>query len=272
MPASGFTNKIIMSSAATDPFESHQNALKAVLKQNLSIARQVRRITQDELALRSGVSRTTIIQLEKGEGDPKLSTVVSLAIVLGIAPVLLLFGLDEMKAVQRLVENPPNAEQVAEAQVRTMGQLLKAGFSRASRSAEGDLAQDNAPTGGAAIGAAVGSMLLPGMGTPLGAMLGAMLERTMDTSIVSPAVAGSPLIDPAELALAIKELGAKSPRMKMRLEMLRLSRNEKRPVDEIARLYGLTDDEVQTHLRIALAKFYEWKKEAAGTPLPRETS
>jgi transcriptional regulator with XRE-family HTH domain len=221
--------------------------IQHVLKQNLAIARQVRKLTQEELAIMSGVSRTTIIQLEDGKGDPKLTTIVDLADALGISPVLLLIGKEEMLAILAVAQNPPNAATAAEAQLETMSQLLQAGLGRSSRAR----AAMPGPVNGAAIGAAVGSMLLPGMGTAIGAMLGSFLERKAKV--------------PSEreiLSCAIREISKiESGSMLQAFEILRLS-VEGISNKQIARDKGKTIDEVEDALSVARARLRIWEKES----------
>ena len=50
--------------------------------------RKKKKITQVELAEFSGLSRTGIVKLESGEGDIKLSTLISIANLLGLDLIL----------------------------------------------------------------------------------------------------------------------------------------------------------------------------------------
>jgi DNA-binding XRE family transcriptional regulator len=242
-----------MASESVEKYQGYHDELRAALSQNLLIARQVRQLTQDELATASGVSRTTIVQLEDGKGDPRLTTVVNLASALGVAPILLLMGKEEMLAIYNITQNPPSPAAAAEAQLRTMSQLLQAGLRRPSKSREGSADQPI----GQAIGAAVGSMLLPGMGTSIGSMLGAMLERK--TVPAGPLTSKIAAIDPVQLAAAAAVLST-SQELKMAFEMLRQHKVENRSFDEISRTYTLEVTKVETNIMFALAKFLKWNK------------
>ena len=48
--------------------------------------RETKFITQVELAQRSGVSETTIVRLEAGQHEPRISTIRKLAEALGVEP------------------------------------------------------------------------------------------------------------------------------------------------------------------------------------------
>lgn len=76
---------------------------KTTLAKNLARAREAANLTQDGLAQASGLSRSTIAQLEAGEVDARLSTIVMLAQALEIQPPLLLFGQKEWETLNTLV-------------------------------------------------------------------------------------------------------------------------------------------------------------------------
>lgn len=60
---------------------------------SLKAARKRARLTQDELAARSGIDQTTISALETGRNsNPTLSTVLALSSALGVDPLALKFA------------------------------------------------------------------------------------------------------------------------------------------------------------------------------------
>jgi transcriptional regulator with XRE-family HTH domain len=61
--------------------------------ENLRRARQRAGLSQERLGLECGLHRTEISLLERGERDPRLSTVIRLAAGLGMPPAALLAGL-----------------------------------------------------------------------------------------------------------------------------------------------------------------------------------
>lgn len=150
------------------------------LARNLAAARSALGLSQEQLAVAAGVSRATINQLEGAEGDARLSTLVNLAAALGVSPVFLLLGRDELDAIAKA----PGSKEVKEVQahlapeeLETMRRLLQSGVAR-NRSkavAIGSAAATAAAVGataGAIATAAIGTMLLPGIGTAIGAVIG----------------------------------------------------------------------------------------------------
>jgi len=151
------------------------------LARNLSAARSALGLSQDQLATAAGVSRATVNQLEGGstaKGDPRLSTVVQLAAALGISPVFLLLGRDELDAI---TEAPKSKEvrdvrsHLTAEELDTMRRLLRSGVAknRAKAVEMGATAAATAGmTAGAIAAAAIGTALLPGIGTAIGAVIG----------------------------------------------------------------------------------------------------
>jgi transcriptional regulator with XRE-family HTH domain len=62
---------------------------------NLRIERKAQSLSQERLALRARIHRTEISLLERGERDPRLSTIVRLARCLDVPPATLLDDLSE---------------------------------------------------------------------------------------------------------------------------------------------------------------------------------
>lgn len=172
-----------MSAAPTDavvlslPVEDVQDTLA----RNLSAARGALGMSQEQLAAAAGVSRATINQLEGGasaKGDPRLSTMVHLAAALGISPVFLLLGRDELDAITEA----PKSKEIKEIrshltaeELDTMRRLLRSGVTKNRTKAVemgATAAASAGMTAGAIAAAAIGTALLPGIGTAIGAVLG----------------------------------------------------------------------------------------------------
>lgn len=77
-----------------------------MLKEKLKQYRQAKGWTQDDLAKRSGYSRSSIINWEKGNRAPRTADIEKLAFVLGVQPLNLLIDDD----VDNTVSNEPQAE------------------------------------------------------------------------------------------------------------------------------------------------------------------
>jgi transcriptional regulator with XRE-family HTH domain len=60
------------------------SALRVALGSNVRNARQAASLSQDALAEASGVPRSTIARIERGEQEPRISTLLSIAGALGI--------------------------------------------------------------------------------------------------------------------------------------------------------------------------------------------
>lgn len=151
--------------------------VRATLARNLSAARGALELSQDQLATVARVSRATINQLEGAEGDPRLTTLVSLAAALGVSPVFLLLGRDELDAIAKA----PGSKEAKKVQAHltpgeldTMRRLLRSGVAknRSKAVAMGSNAATTAGmTAGAIAAAAIGTALLPGIGTAISAAI-----------------------------------------------------------------------------------------------------
>lgn len=156
---------------------------------NLSAARAALGMSQEQLAASAGVSRATVNQLEGGasaKGDPRLSTLVGLAAALGISPVFLLLGRDELDAMAEA----PNSKEVKEVrshltveELEIMSRLLRSGVAK-NRAKAVEMGATAAATAGmtsagAIAAAAIGTALFPGIGTAIGAVIGTWLAKKM---------------------------------------------------------------------------------------------
>lgn len=59
--------------------------LAGLLAGNVIAARRRMRLSQDQLALRSGVSKGTIVQIEQGHANPSISSLCRIAVALGLS-------------------------------------------------------------------------------------------------------------------------------------------------------------------------------------------
>ena len=163
------------------------------LARNLVAARTALEISQDTLATRASVSRATVIQIEGGEGDPRLSTLVSLADALSVSPMFLILGSEDLEALSNLrnaEDLPVVSNELSEEDIETMRRLLRSGISRnRNKAIKMGTAAAAVPGGVAAsvlAGAAIGSIILPGIGTAVGTVLGAFLDLKRKDQQPSP--------------------------------------------------------------------------------------
>lgn len=63
------------------------------LAANLAAARAKAKMTQEEVGLRSGVHPTEVSRIERGQRDPRVSTVLKLAKALRLPPAALFEGI-----------------------------------------------------------------------------------------------------------------------------------------------------------------------------------
>ncbi|MHB1236853.1 MAG: helix-turn-helix domain-containing protein [Gallionella sp.] len=175
------TNKTMAVATSDTIMDSFaENSLETIAR-NLSAARVGMALSQDQLAELAGVSRATIVQLEGGEGDPRLSTLVGIAGALSISPLFLLLGKSELKAIANVANSREAAriqEHLSEESLEDMERLLRSGLpkNRNKAVALGTGAATAAGfAAGAVAGSAIGSALLPGIGTIIGGVLGSWL-------------------------------------------------------------------------------------------------
>lgn len=172
---------------AVAPLALRLDMARETLARNLSAARGVLGFSQDTLAESAGVSRATIIQLEAAEGDPRLSTLAGIAAALGVSPIVLLLGRDELDAIVNAPSNT-EAERVQEnispEELENIRRLLRSGIAknRAKAVAMGASAATAAGfSAGSLAGAAIGTAILPGVGTAIVAALSAWTVYKLST-------------------------------------------------------------------------------------------
>jgi len=168
-----------------------QPAVPASLARNLLLARHVLGITQDALALESGVSRATIAQIERGDTDCRLGTLSDLSAALGIFPALLLLKADDLTAFVQFVREAAVARILAHLptdQIQSMNQLNNSGLPRDYLRVAVYGVRAAAAAGyrqrGAAVGAGIGSTVQPGLGTAVGALMGFVFDSKRTHAVV----------------------------------------------------------------------------------------
>jgi transcriptional regulator with XRE-family HTH domain len=154
-----------------------RESIDAILAKNLVVARQAAGVTQHDLAAKALVSRATIAQLETGYSDPRLSTIVDLARALGVPPIFLLLGPQDVEALANLPEAITRRPlPVPPADLERMQRLTRTGMlkDRVRAAAVGTAVARAAgrETPGAVTSAAIFSAILPGPGTQIGVVLG----------------------------------------------------------------------------------------------------
>jgi transcriptional regulator with XRE-family HTH domain len=153
----------------------------AVLAKNLITARLAVGLTQQRLAEDSGISRATVVQIEAGSSDPRLSTIVELARALGLPAILLLIGLPEIQALSRVLERTRKQRpSIDPRDVERMLHFLQTGMlrDRARAAMLGATAAESFSKNELSrVLAAIFSGFLPGAGTEIGALLGELLAE-----------------------------------------------------------------------------------------------
>jgi transcriptional regulator with XRE-family HTH domain len=154
------------------------------LARNLFAARTAMNMSQDQLAEAAGISRATVVQLESGEGDPRLSTLAALATALTVSPVFFLFGAAELNAIANMRaggEAKLVRSHISKEEQDIMRHLLRSGLPKNRTRAVkmgASAAVAAGLTAGAIAGAAIGTAALPVIGTAIGAALGSLLAQT----------------------------------------------------------------------------------------------
>lgn len=140
--------------------------MQETLANNLALARQLSEVSQTTLARLAGVSRATIAQMEGGESDPKLSTLVRVAAALKISPLLLLMSAEDLQALATDSDQKPllSAEEAIEAK-RLLASGLKKKRSKAVQLVRDAADKDLESAAKLSVhGAMLGAALLPGSG------------------------------------------------------------------------------------------------------------
>jgi transcriptional regulator with XRE-family HTH domain len=157
--------------------------LSDTLGRNLALARFALGVTQDNLAVVSGISRATIAQIESSNTDPRLGTLADLAGALGVSPSLLLLKASDIASLLHVVRQSSVERVLAELspeRVEEMNQLRRTGFQkdllRLARVGIDAAESAGFTTPGAAVGAGIGSAILPGLGTAVGTIFGLALD------------------------------------------------------------------------------------------------
>lgn len=162
-----------------DSNENHDAVLSALAK-SLRFGRAALNMTQEALAEKSGVSRATIAQIERLEGDPRLSTILDLAAALETSPILLLMSEREMEKIEILIRNTAAVKElrkaIPEQEFHDIDRLHKIGRDKHAAEIGAGVVTRVGELKSAAIGAAIGTVLLPGFGTVIGAVLGRVLS------------------------------------------------------------------------------------------------
>ena len=175
-----------MQASDSEEWRDHAN-VQHRLARHVAVARVALKLSQAELADKAGVSRATIVQVEAAAVDLQLSTLDKIAKALGMSPMFLLLGRDELLALTdtqvgrsaKLVQ-----ARLTDMQLESMRRMLHSGVPRKSAEAveTGSQAARAAGLGAGVAGAAIGTLLLPGIGTALGAALVALFAAKSTTS------------------------------------------------------------------------------------------
>ncbi|WP_354046132.1 helix-turn-helix transcriptional regulator [Bradyrhizobium sp. LB12.1] len=76
--------------AGSESFAEIQKQVRSALGRQVKDRRRALELTQADLAMRAGVRRAMVIELERGEANPRLDSLVRIAAALKIEPAELL--------------------------------------------------------------------------------------------------------------------------------------------------------------------------------------
>lgn len=131
---------------------------------NIYNIRKLFNLRQEELAEKANVSRATIVQLEKGAGDPQLSTLVKVSEALNINLFLLFINRIEFDAIIKLFKEEGNTELLSD--IELINKNLE----------DLENLEKNKTKNKKYIFSEIGTTLLPGVGTVFLSLLGENLE------------------------------------------------------------------------------------------------
>ena len=160
-----------------DTTKEQSTRFAAIIGVNLVLAREAAGLTQHALANQARTSRATIAQIEAGIGDPRLSTISSLANALGVSPHLLITGTDEAHRMLSILDNPHEIIDIApdDANTHEMEMMVRSRVPKENRLAARQAAQYVSHQGYRSIGSRVGAAVLnahiPGIGAAMGGYL-----------------------------------------------------------------------------------------------------
>jgi len=146
---------------------------------NIIAVRELLSLKQEEVAEKAGVSRSTIIQMEKGEADPQLSTLLKVTQALNINLFLLFISKHELKALIKLVKDEENINILSNIELIN-DNIEKLQMEKKNLGEDKSKTYDylnKLPIIGALIGSVIGTTLLPGMGTVAIGLLGKYLGQ-----------------------------------------------------------------------------------------------
>lgn len=169
-------NKPEINSERQKAYEENMAKRQASLAMNLKIARNVAGVRHEDLIAPNVSTRITVSRIERGDRDPRLSSIVSLATTLGISPILLLITGDELLALAKEVRNKRKHKPRIRTEDAVALELLSGGTPKQVEQAleiiESWLGRADRVE---KIGAVIGTIHKPGEGSYIGRILGRAL-------------------------------------------------------------------------------------------------